>query len=292
MSVSLVYHGGALGDFLTALPAMAAWRRQHPGEHLVLLGKLAFAELTPHGLFDEVWDAESPRFAWVFGNAGDSRTTACLPMSSVSSALLFSSASSALSANLTRAGVHNVVRQDPFPATPVPIVDYHLSLFSGVTFSEEQRTPVIARRPASLPVPPHTAAVHPGSGSARKNWPLAKFVSLSRLLEARGFHVRWITGPAEETLALPAGASVWHDVPLPHLAAALSSSELYVGNDSGITHLAAAAGCATVALFGPTDPTVWAPRGRRVRVVVAPEKKLCLLDEETVFADCCWLLRR
>jgi ADP-heptose:LPS heptosyltransferase len=51
------------------------------------------------------------------------------------------------------------------------------------------------------------------------------------------------------------------------LACWLAGASLYVGNDSGITHLAAAAGAPVVALFGPTDPAVWAPRGPRVRVV-------------------------
>jgi len=60
-----------------------------------------------------------------------------------------------------------------------------------------------------------------------------------------------------------------HDLPLPLLAAILSRCRLYVGNDSGVTHLAAAVGVPTVAIFGPTDPDVWAPRGPGVRVVRA-----------------------
>jgi len=306
MSISLVYHGGALGDFLTTLPAMAAWRRlrpgAHPAEHLVLLGKPAFAALAPHELFDETWDVQSPRFAWLFGDgrpdAGSVDGAVWSALSSVSSALLFSSAGSALSAHLERRGARGIVRQDPFPAAeggfvaaPVPIIDYHLSLFSGASFSEGERVPVIAPGPASLAVPRHTVALHPGSGSAQKNWPLARFVSLSRLLQGRGLPVTWITGPAEEALPLPAGAAAWRDLPLPQLAAALASCDLYVGNDSGITHLAAAAGCPTVALFGPSDPKVWAPRGKRVRIVSAPQRALELLDEETVFEDCLVLLR-
>ena len=51
------------------------------------------------------------------------------------------------------------------------------------------------------------------------------------------------------------------------LACWLARARIYIGNDSGITHLAAAAGAPVVALFGPTDPRVWAPRGERVRIV-------------------------
>jgi ADP-heptose:LPS heptosyltransferase len=51
---------------------------------------------------------------------------------------------------------------------------------------------------------------------------------------------------------------------LPLLAAILSQCHLFIGNDSGITHLAAALGVPTIALFGPTDPYVWGPRGKKV----------------------------
>jgi ADP-heptose:LPS heptosyltransferase len=82
-----------------------------------------------------------------------------------------------------------------------------------------------------------------------------------------GRRVVWCAGPAEEGLSLPANAERLPLGSLVALAERLANAKLYVGNDSGITHLAAAAGCPTVAIFGPTDPRVWAPRGPRVRVV-------------------------
>jgi hypothetical protein len=104
------------------------------------------------------------------------------------------------------------------------------------------------------------AAIHPFSGSARKNWPMPLFEALARQL---GMPVRWCAGP-EETLA---GATRFDN--LYELAQWLAQARLYVGNDSGITHLAAAVGTPVVAVFGPTDPAVWAPRGERVRVVAS-----------------------
>jgi len=104
------------------------------------------------------------------------------------------------------------------------------------------------------------AVIHPFAGSARKRWPLERFRELARLLEKR-LPVRWCAGPEDEL----AGAVRFDD--LYELACWLAGASLYVGNDSGITHLAAAAGAPVVALFGPTDPAVWAPRGPRVRVV-------------------------
>jgi hypothetical protein len=106
------------------------------------------------------------------------------------------------------------------------------------------------------------AVIHPFSGSPRKNWPLENY---RRLAAALPVPCRWCAGP-EEPLE---GAVRFDD--LYELACWLASARLYIGNDSGITHLAAAAGAPVIALFGPTDPAVWAPRGPNVRVVRIPE---------------------
>jgi len=104
------------------------------------------------------------------------------------------------------------------------------------------------------------AVIHPFSGSARKNWPLEKFRALARGIE-RVMPVEWCAGLEDPRLE---GAVRIAD--LYELACWLGRARLYVGNDSGITHLAAAAGAPVLALFGPTDPEVWAPRGPNVRV--------------------------
>ncbi|HUI69821.1 MAG TPA: glycosyltransferase family 9 protein, partial [Spirochaetia bacterium] len=248
MNASLVYHAGALGDFITTLPAMAAWRRLHPAERIVLFGKSLHAELAPQGLFDEVWESGNAEFAPMFGVGLDAGSEPATRFAAFQSALLFSSSSSQLPANLANLGVGGIVRQDPLPGERVPIIDYHLSLFPGLSLAEKDRQPIVRRTPGLLAVPANTVALHPGSGDRRKNWPVARFQELAALLEEAGSVVRWIIGPAEETSALPRGAQVWRNSHLSSLAAALSECRLFVGNDSGITHLAAAAGCPTVAL--------------------------------------------
>ena len=104
------------------------------------------------------------------------------------------------------------------------------------------------------------AVIHPFSGSPRKNWPLEKFRALARQLE-RTMPVRWCAGREGPQLE----GAVYIDN-LYELACWLARARLYVGNDSGVTHLAAAVGTPVLALFGPTDPEVWAPRGENVRV--------------------------
>ena len=105
------------------------------------------------------------------------------------------------------------------------------------------------------------AVIHPFSGSRTKDWPLEKYRALAGKL-GRIMPVRWCSGAEDPPLD---GAVRIDD--LYELACWLAGARLYIGNDSGITHLAAAAGAPTLALFGPTDPAVWAPRGPNVRVV-------------------------
>jgi len=102
------------------------------------------------------------------------------------------------------------------------------------------------------------AVIQPFSGSRRKNWPLDRYRELAERLE---LPVRWCAGPEEKL----DGAVRLDDLYL--LASWLATARIYIGNDSGITHLAAAVGTPVIAIFGPSDPAVWAPRGDRVQVV-------------------------
>lgn len=111
------------------------------------------------------------------------------------------------------------------------------------------------------------AVIHPFSGSSRKNWPMENFRELAGEL---GLPVRWCAGPEEDLKGAVRIGNLYE------LAGWLATARIYIGNDSGITHLAAAAGAPVVAIFGPTDPAVWAPRGDRVRVIAGK------LDEITV----------
>jgi heptosyltransferase III len=109
--------------------------------------------------------------------------------------------------------------------------------------------------------------IHPGSGGKHKNWPLQHFLEVAGIVEQRGRAVTWCRGPAEFPLPPPPHDSILEQIPLLELARVLAAAKLYIGNDSGITHLAAAVGCPTIVLFGPTNPIVWAPRGDHVTVV-------------------------
>ncbi len=114
-------------------------------------------------------------------------------------------------------------------------------------------------------------AVHPGSGSPRKNWPLSNWLNLAAFVKKKlGLPVIFIAGPAETDLARrleEMDMPLLTGLDLPVLAAMLAMASIYAGNDSGVSHLAAGLGVPTLAVFGPTDPRCWAPRGLLVRTV-------------------------
>jgi ADP-heptose:LPS heptosyltransferase len=145
-----------------------------------------------------------------------------------------------------------------------------------------------AARPFRSRLPPRFLALHPGSGSTAKNWPADRFAALARgLAPSRPWLL--VSGPADEaaTAALGAGMEVVLAAGLPPrgLGALLAYAGLFVGNDSGVSHLAAAFGAPTLALFGPTEPSAWAPVGRRVRVVRSPDRAMAGLREEAVLRE-------
>jgi hypothetical protein len=118
----------------------------------------------------------------------------------------------------------------------------------------------VPRIPCAPERPGSDVVIQPFAASPSKRWPMHRFRQLAAKLEAR-IPVRWCAGPEDE---LPGAERI---AGLYELACRLAGARLFIGNDSGISHLAAAAGCPVVALFGPTDPAVWAPRGPRVRVL-------------------------
>ncbi len=287
---SLIYHAGALGDFVTTLPAMALWKADHPRERLILLGRPEHGRLAAH-LFDAVWDAGAAEFAGLFSGARTREPTStpsagaesASRYSGIASALLFAAGTSPLPAAFRRLGVNEVVRQDPFPRSTMHVVDYHLGLFEGRVRDEDRvpRLPVGGPRSAARGI-----ALHAGSGSPRKNWPRARFEELCAELRGRGHPIAWIAGPAEEDQPPGGAEEVWKSLPLTELAERIAGRRLFIGNDSGVSHLAAAVGCPTVALFGASDHRVWSPRGPRVAVLSSATGRMEDITFEDVLRVC------
>jgi len=147
-----------------------------------------------------------------------------------------------------------------FPALPressTHAVDFYLEqarTIAGCDSDGIPRIPCPAERE-------NFAVIQPFSSSRKKDWPLDRFRRMASGLASR-MPVHWCRGPEDPALD---GAITMNN--LWDLACWLARASLYIGNDSGITHLAAAVGTPTLAIFGPTDMRVWAPRGTNVRV--------------------------
>jgi heptosyltransferase III len=141
--------------------------------------------------------------------------------------------------------------------------------------------------------------IHPGSGGAAKCWPAERFAALAAAGAARpGLRPVILLGPSEAAAgramlrALPSASrfAVMANRPLREVLALLSIAEVYVGNDSGISHLAARA-TATLVLFGPSDPLIWRPLGSRVAVLRAAYGRLAELAVDSVLAALLALIR-
>jgi hypothetical protein len=135
---------------------------------------------------------------------------------------------------------------------PAHAADFFLRQVGGVP-------PAVPR----IPVPPVErggfVVIHPFSGSARKNWPLERFQELASRLPCPA---RWCAGPDD-----PEAPGAVRMENLYQLGCWLRSARCFIGNDSGIGHLAAAVGTPVVTIFGPMNPAVWAPRAERGAIV-------------------------
>ncbi len=267
----LIYHSGALGDFITVWPALECRRELVPAGRTVLLSRAPHGRLAKAaGLVDDWWDIEEASWISLYRDNPQEAIPAAQRLKGIRSALVFAFRSSPLLPHLIHAGCQNLVQQDPFPEERCSAVGYHLRLFPPSSRPEDPFARLKALALGAVPPPDPSgrqeALIHPGSGSPNKNWPLDRFIEVAGRLKQEGFPVRWILGPAED-LELPGPCLTGAD--LQTLAGELARGALYLGNDSGVSHLAAAVGCPTVVIFGPTDPVVWAPVGDRVTVVTA-----------------------
>jgi ADP-heptose:LPS heptosyltransferase len=271
---TLVYHTGALGDFITILPALSVWKNEHPNDALTLLGRPEiglFAQET--GCIDSAVDVTLARYAPLVAPEPSAKTAEFF--SSYSSAIIFSSPESPMAGHCRNSGLC-VYDQPPFPSGRIHIVDYHISLFK-----DPQDVPLPRRIPeihipesllrafsAWIPEYQPYCVIHAGSGSATKNWPFDRFAAVAEILRKQGNAIVWIKGPAESTTRFPGrDRIVVEDPKLSGLAALLHGAEFFIGNDSGVAHMASAVKCPSVVLFGPSDPLVWSPRGGRVHVL-------------------------
>ena len=277
----LVIRGGAIGDFILTLPVLAALRQRFPEAHLEVLGYAHIAQLAlAGGLADEVRPIEARALAGFFARGGtldESWQSYFGSFAVILSYLydpdeIFCENVALCSSAQFIACPHRPDEDLGRHATEVLLQPLErLAIFDA---DATPRLSLIAPTLASA-VPGRWLALHPGSGSERKNWPEPQWAALiSRLLAETGLKLLLVGGEAEggrldrlRQGSDPSRLAIARSLPLAELGTRLTGCLAFVGHDSGVSHLAAAVGLPCLLLWGPTQPAVWQPRSERVRVV-------------------------
>jgi ADP-heptose:LPS heptosyltransferase len=283
---------GALGDFLLALPALRAMRARHAAAGATVVVKESLRELALLAAVADVAVAiESAESAALFGSSAMPAWLAGRPV--VYSWLGGSDAEvRARLAATTRAvrffAVERGAGTEHAAVAYARAADVRGSLAAlGVITPPASAAADALSAELSAPV----LAIHAGAGSRAKRWDIAGFVQVAHWWRASGGTVIALGGPAEAGEAPALGAREVREWPLCDLAALLARVALYLGNDSGVSHLAGAVGAPGVVLFGPTDARRWRPLGDRLAVLrarsVAPDGiTLTALPPTRVIAAC------
>lgn len=301
MNRILVIRGGAIGDFILTLPGLKALRDARPQAHVEILGYKHIAALAENRFYAQaVRSIEYGPLARFF--ARNSELPAELADYFANFDLIVSylyDPDRIFETNLRRCGVENLIcgpaqiaesaghaaRQlaRPIEELGIKVADLTERIFPSIEDRE-----FAGEFLASMPQP--IIAIHPGSGSHEKNWPLENWTGLfspnSRFANFERLVV--ISGEADEAQTEQLkrdwknrGVRFARNLPLPHLAAILERS-MFIGHDSGISHLAAAAGANCILLYGPTNPDIWAPKNGSVQILRAPNATLSDLRIEQV----------
>lgn len=281
---TLVFHQGALGDTVLTWPLLRGMGRVR---FAASWGK---ARLTQRWLAEvEALDGESPDCARLFVpagscEAGDSLLGLLRGAERVVS--FISNGRDAWAANVraVRGSRPTVfLPHRPPEGGHEPVTMFH------ARWLDEGGLPVPIAHPTLRRNPDGPVVIHPGSGGRDKCWPMERFNHLVRHFQRIGRPVQILWGEAERHYLGPQGLHAWRDVEVVEppdwveLSLHISRASVFVGNDSGPTHLAAQLGVPTVALFGPSDARVWAPVGPAVRIVCpARPEPMDWLSPETV----------
>ncbi len=273
---AVVVRIGALGDVLltrrlTYSLSLEGFRSTlfAPGRHAALLASDPW--------IDGVLDSESSRLAGAFRGFWPE------PDARYDLAVVISDSEEV--ARAAEGAARSIVRISPRPSLDDrPVSHQWAGALGSIGGAFEGDLPVLkAPGPGGSGAP--MTFLHPGSGSPAKNWAADRFVGLGRTLAKAGHRIVWVKGPAEEnfTAATPPFEAL-DKPPLQVLAATLAGARVVIGNDSGVSHLAASVGAPTVAIFGPTSDLLWRPDGPRIQTVRAGSGLLQDVRETDVLA--------
>jgi ADP-heptose:LPS heptosyltransferase len=289
----LVIHQGALGDFILALPAFETLRKAFPHAKSVIMGYPRILELVEKRFYAEkILSVDQKGMATFFVREGPLDLALTQFFKTFDLIVVFGrDGEGPVIRNLKRVCEGRILQINSFPPwnEKVHLTDYLLKQFAQYGLPASGSTPRLhlkesdrewakdfwQGRGVSPAERSKVIILHPGSGSRRKVWPLDRFFNLACFLQDRlGSKILIVLGPAEGPEVQkafegkgPNSFIVAKGLTLLQLASAMEGCRSFIGNDSGISHMAAALGLPTVVVFGPTDQDVWSPRGEKTFVI-------------------------
>lgn len=285
----LVIRGGAIGDFILTLPAIAALRKNFPEAYLEVLGYPHIAQLAvAGGLADRVESIGVRALAGFFARGGELAEELVDYFSEFDLIISYlydpDRIFSANVARCTRAqfitGPHR-----PQEGTNIHAAQIYLKPLERLAIFDADPIPRLRMGGESTTGPSplfrndhesnRILALHPGSGGEHKNWPESNWAELlQNLINQTNFNLLLVGGEAEgerlQRLAAalpPARVRVAQSRPLSELAQFLQRCSGFIGHDSGISHLAAAVGLPGLILWGETSEQIWRPPSDKVIIL-------------------------
>jgi heptosyltransferase-3 len=283
----VVFRGGALGDIVLTLPILGALRAFYPGCFITFFAPYPQATLAA-GFADRIIDLNSASLVGLF-NPDVVPADGLLKYLRADLTISYLSDPERVIERRFFASTTANFLQGPFrlDLERCPAVEQLARPLRGLGIDSIDPVPLLTV-PSAGPSPGRLA-IHPGSGSPEKNWPLNHWAQLLAKLMPSFDDVLLVAGEADTEVAQAINSLIPTDKlrlcanrSLSDLVAELSQATLFVGHDSGVSHVAAATGIRTIALFGPTDPIIWSPNGDHVTVIQSPDRTMAGLAVETV----------
>lgn len=280
----LILRPGAIGDTLLAFPLLQALKTHNQQTHITLVSNPVVLPLASmFGLADAVYDYSAVEWSELFSQSGVRTPFLRDLMKSTTRAICWlRDPDKIVQHNLASVGIQDIVIAPgrPLETSELHIVTY-LAQTIGITLTEQERLQAFSPGPLK---DAQGIAIHPGSGGTSKCWPLTHFAEVIKTLWKKNVPVLLLAGPADterlstllQLIGNPPAPALLRTVvnaPLVEVAEHLQQYTIYLGNDSGITHLAAMLGIPTIVLFGPSSPTMWKPIGPDVQVMYEHELK-------------------
>jgi heptosyltransferase III len=288
----LILRAGALGDLILTLPLLRELRKGFSNSNLELWGIFPQVRLAAPEFVHRVERLDAPELVPLFVD-GPLPPLIRNKLEEFDLAISFlSDPDGVVGRNLEAAGVRRVIPCATRMRPGVHAVFQLAEVLVQLGLNLHDPIPRLAAGPK--PARSSTLGFHVGSGSPQKNWPVDRWIELIQQLKGVFSDFLLIGGEADDKVVCEFRARC-ETLPLrtllnqslADLSQALNRCAVYVGHDTGVTHLAAAIGIPTVALFGPSEPDVWAPLGEHVSVVRSPDGTMASIPPAAAAAEAC-----